>query len=253
MYIDDLDKLPLSSNFNAELSQRAIAHIEANPLTFDQNSWGKETECGTAHCWYGWCLALSGYNKISTFQDNEQLRDLAPIVVGLEWHDPNFERLSDPDNTLEDLKYYHAKLAAGESIVFDRNGYDRSGYDRDGFNDDGFNRDGYDSDGYDLAGYDSNEYNCDGYDSDGYDCDGLNDEGYDYQGYDSDGFDIDGYNSDGYDNEGYDFHGYDSDGSDPEGFDISGYDVDGYDSDGLDVDGYDRNGCTKHEQLVTQL
>ena len=148
MYIDDRDGMPLSSNFNAELSQRAIDHIEAHPEVFDQNSWGKETECGTAHCWYGWCLALAGHNKISIFQNNEYLQELAPITVGLGWHDPNFERLSDPDNTLEDLKYYHAKLAAGESIVFNRNGYDRGGYDRDGFNDYGFNRDGYDRYGY---------------------------------------------------------------------------------------------------------
>lgn len=164
MYIDDRDGMPLSSNFNAELSQRAIDHIEAHPEVFDQNSWGKETECGTAHCWYGWCLALAGHNKISIFQNNEYLQELAPITVGLEWHDPNFARLSDPDNTLEDLKYYHAKLARGESIVFDRNGYDREGYDRDGFNDDGYDSDGYDSDGYDIDGYDSDGLDVDGYD-----------------------------------------------------------------------------------------
>ena len=193
MYIDDRDGMPLSSNFNAELSQRAIAHIEANPLTFDQNSWGKETECGTAHCWYGWCLALAGHNQISIFQNTEQLQELAPITVGLEWHDPNFKRLSDPDNTLEDLIYYHAKLAKGESIVFDRNGYDLEGYDRYGFNDDGFNRDGYDCDGYDGEGYDRDGYDGECYDDEGYDCNGYNDEGYDCNGYDYEGYDCNGY------------------------------------------------------------
>ena len=210
--------------FNVGLSQTAIDAIEASPDLFDQTSWfSPGEECGTAHCWYGWCLALAGYDDIRTYQDNGQLRDLAPNVIGMDWDSPSFVRISDPDNTLDDLKYYHDKLAMGESIEYGKFGFNTKGFDRYGYDSDGLDNDGYGEDGYNRSGFDKS--------------------GYDESGFDDDGLNIEGYNS-----EGYDCDGYDDNGLDYYGRNRYGYDYDGYDDEGLDV-----NGCNKQQQLVAQV
>ncbi len=40
---------------NAALAYRVLDHIEAHPETWDQENW-----CGTAQCFAGWAVALSG-------------------------------------------------------------------------------------------------------------------------------------------------------------------------------------------------
>ena len=41
---------------NAELAWRVLDHIDAHPESWDQNVWG----CGTAACFAGWAVRLSG-------------------------------------------------------------------------------------------------------------------------------------------------------------------------------------------------
>ena len=138
--------------FNVGLSQTAVDAIEASPELFDQTSWfSPSEECGTAHCWYGWCLVLEGHDfrKLSF---NSEILALAESTIGLHPHGKKFRRITDGSNTIEDIKFYHAKLAAGESIEFDRFGYDSEGFDSEGFNFEGDDRGGYGRDGYNCNG-----------------------------------------------------------------------------------------------------
>ena len=137
--------------FNTKLSQAAIDAIEASPELFDQTSWfSPREECGTAHCWYGWCLILEGYD-FRELSFNSEVLALATTTIGMSPTGKSFRRITDGSNTIEDIKFYHAKLAKGESIEFDR-----FGYDVDGFNEAGYNFEGWDTLGYDRDGYNEN-------------------------------------------------------------------------------------------------
>lgn len=141
--------------FNTKLSQRAIDQIETHPQLFDQTAWcNSSNECGTAHCWYGWCLVLDGYvfDKITFFNSNAEILNLAEYTTGLQHSSKEFKRITAGSNTLDDIKYFHAKLASGESIEFDRFGYDDKGFDEWGYNFEGFDNMGYDRQGYDDDG-----------------------------------------------------------------------------------------------------
>ena len=140
--------------FNTELSQLAIDHIENNPQLFDQTAWlTPRYDCRTAHCWYGWCLTLNGYDfdKI-THISNTEILNLAESTVGLKHSSKEFNRITDGDNTIDDIKYFHAKLALGESIEFDRFGYDDKGFDEWGYSFEGWDNLGFDRQGYDENG-----------------------------------------------------------------------------------------------------
>lgn len=45
---------------NVDLLNRTLAHIEANPDEWDQHTWRRKTECGTAMCFAGWAVTFSG-------------------------------------------------------------------------------------------------------------------------------------------------------------------------------------------------
>lgn len=43
---------------NIELMDRVIEYIRLNPEQHDQASFGRQTECGSAHCFGGWAVVL---------------------------------------------------------------------------------------------------------------------------------------------------------------------------------------------------
>lgn len=45
---------------NAELLDQTLQHIKGNQALWSQENWRTSTECGTAYCFGGWVLALSG-------------------------------------------------------------------------------------------------------------------------------------------------------------------------------------------------
>lgn len=45
---------------NAELAYAVLDQIDAHPETWVQTTWIKKTECGTAGCFAGWAVLLSG-------------------------------------------------------------------------------------------------------------------------------------------------------------------------------------------------
>jgi hypothetical protein len=45
---------------NAELAYRVLDHIDRNPEQWDQQNWFRETKCGTAACFAGWAVVLTG-------------------------------------------------------------------------------------------------------------------------------------------------------------------------------------------------
>lgn len=45
---------------NAELAYRVLDHIDAHPEQWEQGKWIGQAECGTAACFAGWAVLLSG-------------------------------------------------------------------------------------------------------------------------------------------------------------------------------------------------
>jgi hypothetical protein len=45
---------------NAELAYRVLDHIDAHPELWSQGLWWSSAECGTAGCFAGWAVKLSG-------------------------------------------------------------------------------------------------------------------------------------------------------------------------------------------------
>lgn len=45
---------------NAELAYKILDQIDAHPEQWVQNHWMTTTECGTAYCFAGWAVNLSG-------------------------------------------------------------------------------------------------------------------------------------------------------------------------------------------------
>lgn len=45
---------------NTELAWKVLDHIAAHPEQWDQKTWLKRTDCGTAGCFAGWTALLSG-------------------------------------------------------------------------------------------------------------------------------------------------------------------------------------------------
>lgn len=55
-------------DFNADLARKVLDHIRRHPETWDQGSWVSTQDCGTAYCFAGHALVLSGY-KPNTYID----------------------------------------------------------------------------------------------------------------------------------------------------------------------------------------
>lgn len=45
---------------NTQLAYAVLDHIDAHPEQWNQATWWKQTECGTAGCFAGWAVALTG-------------------------------------------------------------------------------------------------------------------------------------------------------------------------------------------------
>lgn len=46
--------------FNKQLADQVLAQIEAHPETWDQTDWRTQRDCGTAYCFAGWAVEMSG-------------------------------------------------------------------------------------------------------------------------------------------------------------------------------------------------
>lgn len=120
---------PLPNGFNLALANEVYAHIEANPLLWDQNSWRRlldATEitsegmdpkelasllayeqdldapaCGTAMCFAGWASELAGADWVADGTTLRQRRNLGMIEYVLVPLDvANKVTLEHPDNEL---------------------------------------------------------------------------------------------------------------------------------------------------------
>ena len=98
---------------NTELAYRVLDQIDAHPENWNQNEW----QCGTAACFAGWAIRLSGGTMSGSQYDvwvadglpelrGEQASRAAESLLGLpvgEYDNCDDEHLFDPDNTREDL------------------------------------------------------------------------------------------------------------------------------------------------------
>jgi len=113
---------------NAELAYAVLDHIDAHPEQWDQERWWRSadmapgTACGTAGCFAGWAVALSG-GQIARGEHTADARVAsglaawagayvpvaAAALLGLSMEDPHSEdeaenlELFDQDNTREDF------------------------------------------------------------------------------------------------------------------------------------------------------
>lgn len=55
---------------NRELFYQIADLIEKHPEQYDQQTWGSETECGTAHCIAGHACLLSGLKPLIRINDS---------------------------------------------------------------------------------------------------------------------------------------------------------------------------------------
>jgi hypothetical protein len=119
---------------NVELLRQTLAHIEANPDEWDQRDWRRETSCGTAYCFAGWAVKLTGGEfcrdsggkvfgslvKASGSDVPLMIADYAAELLGLppevdEYGGPANALLFYSRNTLDDLRRIVAELCEDES------------------------------------------------------------------------------------------------------------------------------------------
>lgn len=62
---------------NAELAYRVLDQIDADPKSWNQGAW----DCGTAACFAGWAVRLSGGKSVD--QDNDTYVVDAPAALGI--------------------------------------------------------------------------------------------------------------------------------------------------------------------------
>jgi hypothetical protein len=110
---------------NINLLQRTLAHIEANPDTWDQETWATRTACGTAHCFAGHAVMLAHPNAAPVFDGafTTSFVTIPDHPVRAIWWIPDLARdllglgrttgdiLFNATNTLEELRAMVADLA----------------------------------------------------------------------------------------------------------------------------------------------
>jgi hypothetical protein len=117
---------------NTELLNRTLNYIEAHPKEWDQDAWARRDQCGTAYCFAGTTVMLSGLPldwHDSYQQDYDETASLiaenAPAPYAgenistvardlLELGPEQADNLFDPRNTLNDLRRLVAEFTAGE-------------------------------------------------------------------------------------------------------------------------------------------
>lgn len=66
-----------------DLARAVLAHIEAHPETWSQGNWAIRTDCGTAFCFAGWTVALSGGKFVWNASEIEDVDEEASYVTGV--------------------------------------------------------------------------------------------------------------------------------------------------------------------------
>lgn len=108
---------------NVDLLRQTMDHIEAQPENWDQLHWARRTPCGTAGCFAGTALMLAGQAEFTwstriddglifadEMLDGRDIGDAAQELLGLDMDDA--DGLFDPNNTLDQLRDWVAKLTA---------------------------------------------------------------------------------------------------------------------------------------------
>ncbi len=111
---------------NAELAYKVLDHIDTNPETWRQKVWAGKSECGTAACFAGWAVMLSGHTveiaEDGGYESIDGNRDITIAGVAAEelridglvspcrenhdsctWSETYTDRLFDASNTREEL------------------------------------------------------------------------------------------------------------------------------------------------------
>jgi len=118
-----------TATFNDKLSRLALDMIHANPKLWNQREYHSEkvdSNCGTAHCFIGWCDVLLGNWNGKDLGISQQTRD----SLGLDSNDYyEFIYENNPLSRLEALHLYHITGIFGIE-GYDTDGFDRSGHDR---------------------------------------------------------------------------------------------------------------------------
>lgn len=122
---------------NTELLERVMRHILDHPEEHNQNSWGHRTQCGTAACFAGWTLLLTGQGeflpcRLATEENGEwtptdgeylwikgddgegDISDHAAGLLGLKEWEAN--RMFAPSNTRPMLELMVKDLVAGNRM-----------------------------------------------------------------------------------------------------------------------------------------
>jgi hypothetical protein len=99
---------------NAELAYMVLDQIDAHPERWDQMEWMRETSRGTAYCFAGWTVKLSG-GQMEKVQwqvvvaaglgelNGEDVADAAEHLLGIDPPACIEDDLFDENNTREDL------------------------------------------------------------------------------------------------------------------------------------------------------
>lgn len=134
----------MSKGVNIELLKKVMNQIIQEPETWDQSEW--HSECGTAHCFAGWC-------EVYMKQDgthNQWINAYHNAVSGLGIPNGLADYLFSPFRTKSELYLTCKAIISGEMHTYDQRFYNRACFGSDGFNSYGFDFDGFDRDGNQL-------------------------------------------------------------------------------------------------------
>jgi hypothetical protein len=97
------------SGYNAWLFYEVMDYIMANPKGWDQESWGRRTDCGTTFCVAGWTVVLLGHTPkweryevagqskdeiiCNYLTDGRVIEDVAAEALGLDSDDPDHDEI----------------------------------------------------------------------------------------------------------------------------------------------------------------
>lgn len=119
-----------------DLAKQVLAHITAQPGSWNQSMWARRTECGTAFCFAGHAVAIAYPGAVFDFGDDvlfgdevddayhvtlpgesepRGVRDVAMERLGLNEGEAN--ELFDSYNDLEDLAVTIENIAFAHAIV----------------------------------------------------------------------------------------------------------------------------------------
>jgi hypothetical protein len=92
---------------NIDNFKKVLDHIEAHPETWKQAVW--HTQCGTAHCFAGWCQKFMGEEEDSFMARSHAMSFLQITSMEANW-------LFDATRTMEDFRQALAIAETGGDI-----------------------------------------------------------------------------------------------------------------------------------------